>query len=230
MIVPELIIKGMAFKKLRYFLARNFTIQILIECDYKSFSKTEAKTFVLILKKTQPISNELRYIKLNEKIESIEDYSICTDTFISTKDDMELKSNALFEIIRGRLSGKACKSLSVKYLHTTNMNDDFETINFNETSSQTVSDKIATTGDIAIARVGSRVLGKTNFVSQGSAVISDCIFSIRFKFEKDKKKFVTFWKKNKDKWINDNCTGTCAKHITMKNLSALIDSLLINNQ
>lgn len=145
-------------------------------------------------------------------------------TFVKKQKNKQIKSNS-YTIIRGNLSGKECKSSDKKYLHTTNMAADLEQISLEE-NILNCDEKTTIAGDIVIARVGSRVIGKTNIIVSGAALISDCLFSVRFKNDKDKKKFLDHWARNKDEWLLTHATGTCAKHITMKKLSAYIDSIL----
>ncbi|HAS0804688.1 TPA: N-6 DNA methylase [Enterobacter roggenkampii] len=225
-IVPELIIKGFAHEKIRRVIAKNLTIQYLIECEHKSFSKTEAKTFVLILKKTPSTKDSyFKYIKVNEFIEIIVSEQFMTNVFIGPKKRSRESTESRYQILRGRLSGKECKKIALSYIHTTNMADDMCDINF-KAPEINPENKTAIMNDILIARVGSRIVGKTNFVYQGNAIISDCIFAVRFQNEADRVIFINYWKKNRDEWISKNCTGTCAKHITIANLSLLIDSIL----
>lgn len=225
LIVPELIIKGFSFEKLRGILSKSFSLKYLIECDHKSFSKTEAKTYVIILEKKAPSKNrKYKYIRINRSIEIVHEEKLDLSTFVQKQKKKQIKSNS-YEIFRGTLSGKECKSSGKNYLHTTNMVADLEKITLEE-SILNCNEKAIIAGDIIIARVGSRVIGKTNIIANGSALISDCLFSIRFKNDKDKNKFLDHWAKNKNEWLINHATGTCAKHITMANLSSYIDSIL----
>ncbi|WP_416001231.1 N-6 DNA methylase [Citrobacter portucalensis] len=224
-IVPELIIKGCSFEKLRSTLSESLSLKYLIECDCKSFSKTEAKTYVIILEKKAPTKNsKYHYIKINRSIEIVHEEKMDLSTFVQKRKNKQAKSNS-YKIIRGKLSGKECKSSGKKYLHTTNMAADLEQITLEENIFNS-DEKTIIAGDIIIARVGSRVIGKTNIIASGSAIISDCLLSVRFKYEKDKRKFLDHWAKNKHEWIFTHAAGTCAKHITMTNLSSYIDSIL----
>lgn len=228
-IVPELIVKGYSHEKFRQKIVETFTLEYIIECDHKSFNKTEAKTYVLIIKKSH--SNKKRkykYIRFENSTNSIKEETLELISFVSKQKRLPPKKTASYEIIRGNLSGKECKNLNVTYLHTINMSGDFQEISVPEQQCKSIAAPVreAMPGDIIIARVGSRVLGKTNILSSGKPILSDCVFAIRFKNELHKKTFLSYWKENKNEWLKEFSTGTCAKHITITNLSKLIDSLI----
>lgn len=225
-IVPELIIKGLKYNSFRKELFSNYTVQSLVECKHKAFKHTEAKTYILFIKNERPCKDYyFDFVSVNNHavIETVN--KIASATVFSL--DCLIKKNVSkkFEIIRGSLSGKSCKLLDDNYIHTTNMNSDMEDIYFSEDINNP-DFKYAESGDILISRVGTRVLGKTNFLTNGKAVLSDCIFAIRFFNYEDKQVFLDFWNKNKEQWIGNNSSGTCARHITMTNLLKLIESLI----
>lgn len=226
-IVPELIVKGIRYQKIRKSLFHNFKLQYLIECKHKSFRQTEAKAFILILKK-EAVNEVYKYYHVKIDSQSIIDseyFSNIDNLYENKKKSYNKKIINSFEIIRGNLSGKLCRSLSCNYIHTTNMNSDMNKITFDE-SEISKNYRFGIAGDIIISRVGTRVLGKTNYLFQGRAVISDCVFAIRFKRKNDREKFIKYWSKHRSDWINENATGTCAKHITKSSLVDLIISII----
>lgn len=227
-IVPELIIKGYSFEKFRKKLTELFLLEYVIECEHNSFSKTEAKTYALIIKKShQKTTKTYKYIKFNDSKLVMEE-TRDTMGFVSKQKRIVVSNASGYKIIRGNLSGKTCRNINTNYIHTTNMKSDFHEIFFEEKTDATtiISVKKAEAGDIIIARVGSRILGKTNLLISGSAILSDCVFALRFDNKNHKHKFLKFWLKNKDEWLKKNATGTCAKHITISNLSNLLDTLI----
>ncbi|MEY1425567.1 N-6 DNA methylase [Morganella morganii] len=225
-IVPELIVKGVRYQKLRKILFSNFKLQYLIECKHKSFRKTEAKTFIVILKK-EVVSEVYKYFHIKYDSQSLiySEYCSNVENLYVNKNTPYNTLSHNFEVIRGNLSGKLCRDLDCNYIHTTNMNPDMDEIIFDE-SKISKNHRIGISGDIIISRVGTRVLGKTNYLSKGSAVISDCVFAVRFKREFDREKFIKYWSKHRSNWINENATGTCAKHITKSSLASLIISII----
>ena len=226
-IVPELIVKGIRYQKLRKSLFLNFKLEYLIECKHKAFRQTEAKAFILILKK-KAIHEVYEYVHVKINAQSLIDFE-CHESIENLYSNNYVPYSNIFknkfEIIRGGLSGKLCRNLNCNYIHTTNMSDDMEQINFDD-SEIAKKHHVGISGDIIISRVGTRVLGKTNYLSKGRAVISDCIFAIRFKEIIDREKFIKYWEKNRSNWIDENSTGTCAKHITKASLAALITSII----
>lgn len=227
-VVPELIIKGLKLSKFRESLFLNYKVESIIECEQKTFKHTEAKTYVLFLKKTKPPKNHLvNYISVDAKLNLKNKSNLFAYELLELFKEHKIKDidNNSFEIIRGKMSGKECKLSQNPYIHTTNMGPDMSSLNLDGQFSGT-SLNLAMAGDIIISRVGTRVLGKTNFIESGAAMISDCIFLIRFKDQEKRTKFVDFWIKNKSNWLKYNSTGTCARHITKTRLTMLIKNLL----
>ncbi|MBK0127460.1 N-6 DNA methylase [Pantoea sp. S61] len=226
-IVPELIINGLKLSKFRESLFSNYKIENIIECEQKAFKHTEAKTYILFLRNIKP-SNQQKFthiiIDSNAQLK-LETQRDVKKTFFTYEKNKKNTVKKPFEIIRGRLSGKECKLSGHPYIHTTNMNLDMEMLSLSGDDTS-LKYRTAKAGDIIIARVGTRVLGKTNIIKSGGAIISDCLFSIRFSDEKNRNKFIEFWKENKKTWITENSTGTCARHITISSMSNLIISLL----
>ena len=226
-IVPELIINGLKLAKFRENLFSKYKIENIIECEQKAFKHTEAKTYILFLRNIKP-SNQHNFthiiIDSNAQLKSKTRRNL-KKTFLTAGENNKNTEKKSFEIIRGRMSGKECKSSGLPYIHTTNMKPDMEMLSLSEDNSN-LQHHIAKAGDIIIARVGTRILGKTNIIDSGGAIISDCLFSIRFSDDRHKKKFIEFWKKNKQNWIVKNSTGTCARHITISSISKLIIGLL----
>lgn len=226
-IVPELIIKGLKYNKFRKALFSNYKLQYLVESTHKAFKKTEAKTYILFLKKEKiDIIYKFTHIKVDSQA-FLEKENIYDITNLYSLDDSVQKKCMPnhYEIIRGNISGKICKTLGLPYIHTTNMVENMSTIEFNENKLPSEY-KTAAAGDIIISRVGTRVLGKTNIICLGNVILSDCVFAIRFTNIADKNRFLAYWKKNNDEWISTNATGTCAKHITKKSLIELIDTII----
>ncbi|WP_413529090.1 N-6 DNA methylase [Rahnella inusitata] len=229
-IVPELIIKGLKYNEFRQSLFSKYKLQYLVECTHKAFKHTEAKTYILFLKKeTTDIIYDYTHIKVNSQafLEKEHRYVISA-LYNPVELNKKIHPSDRIKIIRGNISGKICKSLNAPYIHTTNMSADMGVLNI--TNPQKMGGyNMAKQGDVIISRVGTRVLGKTNFLLTGSAVLSDCVFAIRFKSSNDKSKFLNHWKLHRDDWINTNSTGTCAKHITKISLWNFIMNIILKN-
>ncbi|KER04318.1 N-6 DNA methylase [Photorhabdus temperata] len=225
-IVPELLIEGVKFRDFREAVFTNNTLQYLIEFKHKSFKKTEAKTYILVIKKEKANSNYcFNAIKVGSDFGIAEsNTSVINSLYNNIEFGKKLYSNK-FLIIRGNISGKECKKISEAYIHTTTMSDDLCYIYLPKIK---IYGNVRKTieGDIIISRVGTRVLGKTNIVAVGEAIVSDCVFCIRFFNSNDRITFLNFWKKNRKSWLTENATGTCAMHITKEKMFKLIESLL----
>ncbi|MER2473511.1 Eco57I restriction-modification methylase domain-containing protein [Photorhabdus laumondii] len=225
-IVPELLIEGIKFRDFRESVFTNNTLQYLIEFKHRSFKKTEAKTYILVIKKGKSDSNySFHRVKVNSNFKVVKSSTSAIKSLYNISDFGKQLCSNKFLILRGNISGKECKRISEAYIHTTTMSNDLCYVYLPEIEING-NVKKAIAGDIIISRVGTRVLGKTNIVAVGEAVISDCVFCVRFFNSNDRITFLNFWKENRKSWLIKNATGTCAMHITKEKMFKLIESLL----
>lgn len=228
-ILPDGFFVNTYLQRFRNFLLNNYKIEKVIELPSNIFKKTDAKTHILILKNMFD-SNEkikLESIENNKKIlidkkEAIYrmDYSYY---FIlknyKNKSIMISDKKLGTQFLRGK-SKYLLKDINDEYiLHTTNFS---KTKNFNnnlETPEILLpySDKIAITGDIVLARVGTYCLGKVGMVENGYFIATDCVFLVRIKdINLRNKVFELLKSKFGQDWIKANSKGVSAKHITME--------------
>ena len=122
--------------------------------------------------------------------------------------------NSDFEIFRGNTPHSQLKRESVvEYVHTTKM-DEEPTISKFESEFH-FTGKIAVEGDILLARVGSRCLGRTCLIESGSVPISDCVIVVRA-INKEIRKYL--WERLSDKnavsQLQNLSLGVGAKYLT----------------
>ncbi|MGM0938627.1 MAG: N-6 DNA methylase [Pseudomonadota bacterium] len=220
-ILPDLFLKSIHLKWFRESLSKNYTINKIIECAHKSFSKTEAKTHLYSITNKKP--------NLNNKITLINNRSEYLLTIADYINDKSYYFNRLidnsFILFRGNLSGKKCRESNSPYFHTTSFSAP-EHYNEKEWYNNTKT-KMAISNDILIARVGSRVLGKTQVFHGKSAVISDCIFCLRIIDSKLREYILNRWLCEREDWLSKNSKGTCAKHFTLSDFRSLIVSYIV---
>lgn len=228
-ILPDGFFVNTYLQRFRNFLLNNYKIEKVIELPSNIFKKTDAKTHILILKNMFD-SNEkikLESIENNKKIlidkkEAIYrmDYSyyFILENY-NNKSIMISDKKLGIQFLRGK-SKYLLKDINDEYiLHTTNFS---KTKNFNnnlETPEILLpySDKIAMSGDIVLARVGTYCLGKVGMVENGYFIATDCVFLVRIKdINLRNKVFELLKSKFGQNWIKANSKGVSAKHITME--------------
>ena len=223
-IVPAGLISGQKWKPIREFLLCNYQITNVIQLPTNSFKKTDAQTFIMTLKH-KVSSNEgvaLSHVS-QESIIGVDlhsakeraDYSYYQE--ISTLKSSKKLSENDFIIYRGNKSHNELSTLAPEHIHTTNMP--------NKPTERDIgffpheNAKNAQAGDILIARVGRRCLGRVMRVKKGSGPISDCIIAIT---PKNKKIGAIIWKKLSSpkcrNYLMHVSLGVGAKYITHKTI------------
>ncbi|MCY9864279.1 N-6 DNA methylase [Vibrio coralliirubri] len=224
-ILPDSFASNNFYKQIREYIWNNYNVRALIEVPERSFLATEAKTHILVVSRGKSSDyievsklNCDKYIKLSKAQFSERcDFSYHNKPFPinSTK----LKSLNL-KLIRGNRSKSFLLENNVNFIHTTCFKS-FPSVIKNETTELSGA-VYAVKGDILIARVGSRVVGKYVLVESKKIYVSDCVIIIRCLDEKTRKKVIsslaTDFIKN---WISSIRKGVGAKHITIKDLHEL---------
>lgn len=222
-ILPELIIKSQRYHEFWLTLKNKNSILSVVECDHRSFKKTEAKTFIIYVMKGVPNNDEkIKYLELSFS----QDSNVISHKYfeeIFPFGPCRIPNGHVDGIIvfRGQISGKICKSLGIQYFHTTTHIDDFDSLSVDINKSKY---KTAISGDILMHRVG-RSVGKICHLISGELPISDCIIVLRFEDENKKELFLSFWRNNKDEWLQKNVKGTCAKHITIEGVNKMLSEV-----
>lgn len=220
-ILPAGIISGERWNKLREFLFNEYTITDIIQVPSKSFKGTEAQTFILTISKSKTIKKNtisISHLNHSNKIE------LSIDAAVHRADYNYYKYNNIetylkrifaddFYIFRGSLSRQVLEKRSAEYLHTTDMSPTpyRAALSFMPLSNAKNCQK----GDILIARVGSRCLGRAMYIDTGSVPISDCIIVIRPKDEIIGKKI---WEKVTSdigtNFFQNSALGVSARYLT----------------
>lgn len=221
-ILPAGLISGERWKKLREYLFSIYEISNIIQLPENSFKGTEAQTFIVNISKKSDskLKNDvtLSHVSKKEKIHiDLKQAFYRADYSYYEKKKTDPKKlnlcNDDFNIFRGKTSYKTLKERSYDFLHTTKMPRTPQKTNL---INQPISDeKNVCKGDIIIARVGRRCLGRVSYISNGSLPISDCIIAIR---PKNKQIGTLIWNKisskNAIEHIKDTSLGVGARYIT----------------
>jgi len=230
-ILPDSIVTGYEFIPLRKDLLKAHKINHIIQLPDKIFNKTEARTHILIIEKNKKQSNEILLTSSDQigrltkplKISIEECYHRMDYKFYEWKQNVidkiyqySLKA-VKADIKRGSYSEKELKALDVRYFHTSSFSNQKLCGNFPKKSSL-INGLIAKKGDILIARVGKRCIGKILKVNSGEIILTDCIYRIRVSKKYISKLWNTFKSKSGQEWLKAYAHGVCAQVISKKDL------------
>jgi len=231
-ILPDGFFVNNTLTEFRKFLIRKYKILEIIELPNEIFKYTKAKTHILILQNTSPISNiiKLSHIHNNDIINiTIEeaynrmDYSFYRDnhldfTYKKLSDCEDIK------VFRGKQKFLLRDVDESWILHTTSFRNGniFKSTLSTTSKIKQYSNRIAYQDDIIIPRVGTNILGKVGIVKSGYFVATDCVFVIRTKDIKDRENILYTLKSEFGRdWIKSISKGVGARHITLQDIANL---------
>jgi type I restriction enzyme M protein len=229
-ILPDGILTGKRFQILRKSLLETHNIKEIIQLPDKAFSRIEVRTHMIILQKSVLQSNkiELRQVnnegKLSKKLtindvqlEKRMDYS-----YWKWQLQQQIKKNTIklsdlnVEVLRGSQTKYFFEQQNTPYFHTQHLPTSPKKISFSISKASNV--RKAKKGDILMARVGKRCLGRMTLVCNGSVPITDCIYRIRV----PQKHLNIIWKSLSSRlgqeWLKANGHGSCAQVISKSDL------------
>ncbi|MDI9257948.1 N-6 DNA methylase [Flavobacterium sedimenticola] len=229
-IVPDGLLTCQRFSIFREKLLSNYKLTGVIELPSKIFKKTEAKTHILIIRKSVCSSLSLPIYLANENGTIASKILVKKSALIYRmdykyhswkKNSNQKTSNSLLDlnvdIMRGSRSKKQLESLQINYLHTTDLKNEYCECEF--PLHKTIDYlRYAEEGDLLMSRVGKRCIGKLMYVIKGNIPISDCIYRIRIPFEHRAKVISSLNSKIGKEWINAHSHGVCAKVISKRDL------------
>jgi type I restriction enzyme M protein len=219
-ILPAGLVSGEKWVSLREHLFGEFNISKVIQLPTNSFKRTDAQTFIFIMNKTIPVRTEIELSHvLYDKTISISradaihraDYSFYNKTEINS--DKLYISPQQFSIYRGNTTHKQLLASAKYFIHTNQLPKEPASLKLpNYTFGQS---NLATTGDILLARVGRRCIGRVAVVERGTLPISDCVIVIRPKDDNARKKIWEKLKSESSKQILESMSlGVGAKYLT----------------
>lgn len=228
-ILPAGLISGEKWKGFREILFKEFYVSNVIQLPINSFKGTDAQTFILTISRIK--KDKVYTVNVSHAL-CEKNYDITVDEAIARADFQYYESNnnlaisselmhSDFSIFRGQLSHKDLKSSVENFIHTTEMPSEPQSkyISYNPVSGLVNANK----GDILIARVGSRCLGRSVYIHSGSLPVSDCIIIIR---PNNRKIGSIIWEKvSSDIGVNflkDTSLGVGAKYITHQSIKELL--------
>ncbi|PKF50063.1 N-6 DNA methylase [Enterovibrio nigricans] len=220
-IVPDFIFTSNALSNFREILFSKFTLSQVVECEHKSFKRTEAKTYILFIRKCDPknVNYSVPYAMLSSG--GIKNKEIKIN---STFSKLNLDEGVGYTIFRGSNSSKECRLSGRPFHHNYSGIGELSGVSYEINAELVVGFKYALKGDILIHRVGRNV-GKTVFLDSDSVIVSDCIIVLRFLDSKLRSTFLDHWPLHKKEWVLENQKGTCAKNISISSIRNYISSL-----
>lgn len=231
-ILPSGIINSDRWVKLRKLLCGSHRLTTVIELPDKIFEKTEAKTYALILQKGGR-TRSVRLLKTDEegvlssciKItarQAVERMDFSYYLADRSKDSLAAPHFTLRElgaqVFRGQLSCSMAKAVKVKLFHTSDMGSSPTSLRISGDRSGLGHPHAIKKGDIIVARVGTRCIGRMCFISGGYAIASDSVYVIRLAPEFQQYAWKAFSSENGIEQIKALCRGVCAKYVTKDQL------------
>lgn len=193
LIVPDGVVAGEKFAKLRYVLATEHSIERIIELPRGIFKKTEAKAHILVMCKSTKGPDEIQVQRLDatgtlspelqvqrEQAASRLDYSFLVSGIGKHKAQRTRIGDVTISLTRGSISSSQRADCNFPVLHTTDLNPSIDFVGrefgFPETFVKSAQLRLAKRGDILIGRVGRNFEEKVCMVKSGPVAVSDCIF------------------------------------------------------
>jgi len=227
-IVPVSLVNQRRFTQVRRELVRYHGLYACALIPGNVFRNTEVETAIIWFR---PFSGAITESVKVFKKSSIEPEMVPLDKFVNSGLQNKLfngpEKGTLGAIIlnmkRGASSKKSLLDRGIKHIHTSDLNQKHasvvETPRHAQGSVDDAKERYAEDGDILMARVGTRVVGKTAIFSGAKAVISDCVIRIRVAEKHRVKLFKELISTGGQKWLQEMSTGSCAKLLTYDVLS-----------
>lgn len=230
-ILPDSIFTGHEFVYLREDILTNHKILALIQLPDNIFSRTEARTHILLMEKgspadlTVPLYRSDSYGQLSPVINVSQNELLyrMDYTYYEWKRNQKVSNTSItlgklgIEIKRGLKTKKDLQKLKVPFFHTTSfprlLSSKVRLVN-----SSIQNGVIAQPGDILMARVGKRSIGRVTMVECGSQVISDCIYRLRGPRESEERVWHALISEQGQEWLNAHAHGVCSRVISKKDL------------
>lgn len=198
----------------------------------KSFSKTEARTHIVLLKKNGKTSEDVTVGIINNEGQVDETILVKSEELFDRMDFSYLKwksvrgykqqqmtvQNERITIKRGSCTYKFLNSKKKSFLHSNSFKDgdilDFMASYVDQTDNKVYAEK----GDVVMCRVGKRSVGKVAYIKSGRVLISDCLYKISLPSVDGRKLFERLSDEKTKDWIRHSSHGVCAKVISKADL------------
>lgn len=193
LIVPDGLMTGYRSRSFRRIILKNHKLECVLQLPNHSFHNTEARCFILVLKKNMGPTNEVRLMRYTDGIGTSEplqispeeaenrmDYDYHATSLVPFQNTIRLRELGA-DVRRGSFSTVERRSGSMPIFHTTDFRSPKDGI-LNITSSKIPDNPkviIAGPGDIIMARVDRSLHQKVAIVRTGKIALTDCVYRIR---------------------------------------------------
>ncbi|MES9901964.1 MAG: N-6 DNA methylase [Sedimenticola sp.] len=229
-ILPDSVISGCLFKPLREDLLEHHELFGVIQMPRSIFRNTEALTHILLLRRSGKRLPTITLYQANATMalgQLLEisaasarkrmDYGYWKWRSAHSNDSLLTLASIGAEIKRGTITRKACLARGLTHFHTGDFPDAPENPLFFHRLEH--SEKhLAKKGDILLARVGSRCVGRVAIVARGSRPFTDCIYRIRVPECYRAAVLESMAGKSGQQWFQAHAHGVCAQVISKADL------------
>lgn len=232
-ILPDGLLTGKEFVALRETLLEQHELFGVIQLPDKAFSRTEARTHILLLRRggtsqdalplhkasvEGKIISTVRISKADAATRMDHDYwrwrSACPITAGITLETLGA------DIRRGSYLRIDLTRQGFSFFHTSDFPSSFPyTVNLDNTAPP-LTGVTAQTGDILLARVGKRCIGRVALVSSGQALFTDCVYRIRLPEAWRQPAWKALLSDAGQAWLRAQAHGVCAQVISKSDLLA----------
>lgn len=238
LILPDGILTRYDLQDFRTDLLDTYSIEHIIQLPKKSFKKTEAQTHIVIIKKIKDNNSNIPISMANNNGEIL-------DTIYVSKIDACYRMDYIYHnsykqhsnhgkcienicISRGGYTYHDLCAMGSPYVHSKGFVHG-EKLIINSDDNHSKSNKsIAHEGDILMVRVGSRCLGRVQYIQKGWIYISDCIYKISVPKRFQDRLFNFLCNVKTQEYLQTLAHGVCAKVISKGDLEYLINQMFFN--
>lgn len=222
-IVPASIVNQQRFSKVREVLVKNHGLYSCTLITENVFKNTEVRTAIIWFK---PYSNQTTddvnvFLEFNSRPLKIANSAFIKNgvqNALSNKAHQDTLASIVVNLKRGVSSKKSLLDRGIKHIHTTDLNEKHAGVvkipSCFQSDEVDIKERYAKHGDILMARVGTRVVGKAAMFTGVKAVISDCVIRIRVTESKRDHLFKELISTAGQKWLQEMSTGSCARLLT----------------
>jgi len=225
-IIPLTFLTGSNYSYLRKTLVDRHFLHKAIILPPSAFTNTEVQSVVIFMRKNRGSTNNISIIdasssgttKIYNSDHIIAGVSIHSQSTINNT-IREVKDS----IGRGKSTAKSLRDRDVPHFHSSDIVLNHKKIIKikNTPACKTINENYATSGDILIARVGSRCIGKAIYLQKGKIAISDCVITLKVPKDLQLQVFNRIISNKGQDWLKSIASGSCAKIITYSGLESM---------
>jgi tRNA1(Val) A37 N6-methylase TrmN6 len=229
-IVSDSLITGKEFKIFRETIFEKFYVRRIIQLPDNVFTKTEARTHIIFISKTNSKNKTCELLtsniqgELSKKL--IVDNNLLIDRMdyqfhianIHAKAGTKTLKQIGAVIKRGKFSYKELRQSKLSFFHSVHFKENGVNICFDKPLAKKHHSYSANEGDILMCRVGKRIVGKVAIVKKGRVINSDCIYRITVPKRYRQILFKSFLSNEGKAWLQTFAHGVCSQVISKSDL------------